>query len=113
MNTYTGGCHCGAIRFSVDTVLEETLTCNCSHCAKKGFILHFVDQERFTLTQGEDKLTSYRFNKHVIDHLFCKICGTQSFARGITFPKVAVNVRCLDNVELDTLSPKAFNGKDL
>lgn len=113
MKTYKGGCHCGAIRYEVDADLTETLVCNCSHCEKKGFILHFVDQDKFRLTQGELELISYQFNKKAIDHLFCKICGTESFAKGIAFPKVAINVRCLDGVDISVLNPKAFNGKDL
>ena len=113
MKTYTGGCHCGAVRYEVDTDLSGTLACNCSHCAKKGFILQFVDVENFRLLQGEDMLTSYRFNKKSIDHLFCKICGVQSFSRGVTFPKVAINVRCLDDVDIDSLSPRKFDGKDV
>ena len=109
---YTGGCHCGAVRYEVETDLEETLVCNCSHCEMKGFILTFVDTDKFRLTKGEDVLTSYQFNKKAIDHLFCKICGTESFSRGISFPKVAINVRCLDDVDLTSLSPKEFNGRD-
>lgn len=113
MKTYTGGCHCGAVRYEVETDLAETLECNCSHCAKKGFILNFVDQDKFRLLQGEEVLTSYQFNKKSIDHVFCSICGTQSFARGIAFPKVAINVRCLDDVDITTLDSKPYNGKDV
>ncbi len=113
MTTHTGGCHCGAVRFTVDMTLEKTLVCNCSHCHKKGFILSFVPTETFTLTHGEDMLTSYRFNKKHIDHVFCKQCGTQSFARGITFPQVAINVRCLDGVDTDTLASDRYNGKEV
>ncbi len=113
MKIYQGGCHCGAIRYEVETDLSETLLCNCSHCEKKGFILNFVDQDKFKLTQGEDKLTSYQFNKKAIDHVFCSVCGTQSFSQGITFPKVAINVRCLDGIDITSLSPQTFNGRDI
>ncbi len=113
MRTYTGGCHCGAVRYEVDTDLADTLVCNCSHCEKKGFILHFVDEDAFRLKSGGEHLTSYRFNKKSIDHLFCDICGTESFARGVSFPKVAINVRCLDGVDISTLTPRAFNGRDV
>lgn len=113
MKTYKGSCHCGRIQYEVDTDLAKTLVCNCSHCHKKGFILHFVDAAQFRLVQGTEVLTSYMFNKKSIDHLFCSVCGIESFARGVTFPKVAINVRCLEDVDIESLAPERFNGKDL
>ncbi len=112
MKTYTGGCHCKAVRYEVETDLEKVLTCNCSHCEQKALLLVFVDKDKFKLLSGEDQLSDYRFNKKAIRHLFCKICGTESFAEGVTFPKVAVNVRCLDDVDISTLTLTPFNGKE-
>jgi hypothetical protein len=79
----------------------------------KGLILVFVDTDRFSLQKGSEHLTSYMFNKKTIDHLFCNVCGVESFAKGVTFPKVAINVRCLDDIDIGALTPKPFNGKDL
>ncbi len=63
---------------------------------------------------GESDLTDYQFNKHLIHHLFCSACGISSFTRG-TGPDgsemVAINVRCLDDVTLDSLSISHFDGK--
>ena len=116
MTTCTGGCHCGAVRFEADVDFGRLMTCNCSHCAKKGFILGFVPAAGFTLLKGEDTQTEYRFNKKVVQHLFCPVCGVQSFARG-RMPDgseiVSVNVRCLDDVDLDALTPAAFDGRSL
>ena len=38
--TYTGGCHCGMVRFECTTDLAMVTACNCSICTKKG--LHFT-----------------------------------------------------------------------
>ncbi|HEX2792139.1 MAG TPA: GFA family protein [Candidatus Paceibacterota bacterium] len=113
MRTYTGGCHCGAVRFTVELDLEQTVVCNCSHCGKKGFILSATPKEKFTLEQGEEVLTDYFFNKKAIRHPFCSVCGVQAFSEGITYPGMMVNVRCLDGVDTDTLSPSHYNGKDV
>lgn len=113
MKTYHGGCHCKAVRFEVDVDLSDTLECNCSHCHMKGLILAFVDNDFFRLLRGDDSLTSYTFGKGSIDHLFCRHCGTQSYAKGKSFLKTAINVRCLDDVDTTSLSPKKFNGRDL
>jgi hypothetical protein len=80
MKTYEGGCHCGAVRYEVETDLAEAFDCNCSHCHKKGIILNFVDKEKFTLHTSEDMLMEYFFNKKAIRHLFCRVCGVQSYS---------------------------------
>ena len=114
--TWTGGCHCGEVRYEVQTALEGLISCNCSICQKRGSILAFVPKTEFQLLQGEDAQTDYQFNKKSIHHLFCKTCGVASFATGAMpdgTPMVAVNVRCLDDVEADKLTPKVFDGKSL
>lgn len=113
MTTYTGSCHCGNVRYEVETALEKVLECNCSHCHKKGLLLNFVDKDKFKLLAGEDNLVEYQFNKKAIRHLFCKTCGTQSFAEGVSFPKTCVNVRCLEGVDVKSLTITPFNGKEL
>jgi hypothetical protein len=113
---HTGGCHCGKVRFEVKTALEQVITCNCSICQKTGSILTFVPAQDFKLLSGEDALTDYQFNKKVIHHLFCSTCGIRSFARGKNADgsdAVAINVRCLDDVDIAALKPFAYDGKSL
>jgi hypothetical protein len=116
MKTYTGGCHCGKVRYEVTTDLGRVMACNCSICSKRGFLLTFVLPQAFTLRAGHDGLTDYQFNKKVIHHLFCPACGVESFARG-TGPggaeMIAINVRCLDGVDIAALTPIPFDGKHL
>lgn len=102
MKKYTGGCHCGLVRFEVVTDLEKVLICNCSHCSKKGLLLNFVDKDVFTLIKGGDELVEYLFNKKTIRHLFCRTCGTESYAEGVSFPKAAINVRCASTASIST-----------
>ena len=115
--THHGSCHCGAVRFRVDLDLEQpALTCNCSICSRSGTMLSFVPTSRFTLEQGEPDLTDYQFNRNLIHHLFCKTCGIKAFGRGVGpdgAEMVAVNVRCLEGVDLDQVPTKRFDGKAL
>jgi hypothetical protein len=114
MKKHSGGCHCGRVRYEVETDLASVISCNCSICSKKGLILTFVPKERFSLLSGEGDLADYQFNKHVIHHLSCATCGVESFARG-TAPDgaemVAINVRCLDDLDLSALTPTPFDGR--
>jgi hypothetical protein len=114
--TYTGGCHCGKVRYEVTADLGRTMACNCSICSKTGAILTFTPAEQFKLLSGEDALADYQFNTKNIHHLFCSTCGIRSFGRG-TAPDgramVAVNARCLDGLDVETLTPEKFDGKSL
>lgn len=113
--TYTGGCHCGKVRFEVETDLGMVIECNCSHCAKKGFLLTFVPADAFRIDTDENDLIEYRFNKKLIAHLVCPVCGVQSYGRGKNkegADTVAVNVRCLDEVDITSLSITPFDGKN-
>ncbi len=111
---HQGGCQCGAVRYSVEIdPTAEAIACNCSMCGRSGSYLQFVSAAQFTLENGEDNLTDYQFNKHVVHHVFCKTCGIKSFARGKS-PKgemVAINVRCLDDIDPFTIPTKQFDGK--
>lgn len=114
MTKYTGGCHCGQVKYEVEADLSQIIQCNCSHCAIKSLLLTFVTPAQFTLLSGEDNMTEYRFNKNVIQHLFCKTCGVESFSRGKDEKGndgIAINVRCLTGVEIDKLTLIPFDGK--
>ena len=112
---HAGGCQCGAVRYEATLDLGgKLLACNCSRCGRLGTVLTFTQPEHFTLQSGADHLTTYHFNKHVIDHKFCKTCGIESFAEGKTpdgKSMIAVNVRCLDDVDLDALTITKVDGK--
>lgn len=115
MQTYHGSCHCGAVKYEVEADLSKVIECNCSHCARKGFLLTFVPASQFRLLSGEESLTEYRFNKKVIAHLFCKVCGVQGFSRGQDEQgnaTLAVNVRALEGVDMSSLKPAFIDGKN-
>jgi len=113
--TYAGGCQCGKVRYEVALELGEVIACNCSRCGRLGSLLAFAPAANFKLVSGEGALTEYQFNRHVIHHLFCATCGIQSFARGKRpsdgADVVAVNARCLDGVDLDSLKVKQVDGR--
>lgn len=116
MSKYSGGCHCGEVRYEVDADLGRVISCNCSICQKRGALLTFVPAPQFTMLAGEDQLTDYQFNKKTLHHLFCRKCGVGSFVRGRGpdgSDMVAINVRCLDDVDLDALIPTPFDGRSM
>ena len=98
MVTHTGGCHCGRVRFEVIAPAKlQASECNCSMCAKAGYLQLIVPADRFKLLSGAEVLTTYSFNTHTAKHLFCSVCGVKSFYVPRSHPDgFSVNVRCLD-----------------
>ena len=101
LETFEGGCHCGAVRFRVVVDKYKVDECNCSICLKKGFLHLIVPSERFTLLQGAEALTTYTFNTGVAKHTFCRVCGIHSFYTPRSHPDgFSINLRCLDGDDI-------------
>ncbi len=112
---YHGSCHCGAVRFEVDTVITRVLRCNCSICRKKGVLHHRVAPDALRLIQGEDALTVYRFGTGLAKHTFCRVCGIHPFSRPRAAPELyTVNVNVLDDYDIDVEQPEiiTFDGRN-
>ena len=110
---YEGGCHCGRVRFRVTADLSRVSYCNCSMCAKKGFLHLIVAPEHFELISGKDALTIYRFNTGTAQHTFCATCGIHPFYVPRSDPdRIDVKLRCLDGVEVAALDVKQFDGRN-
>ena len=110
---HRGSCHCGAIRFEVEGELEGLESCNCSICRRTGFVHWYVAPERFRLLSSDAELATYRFGTRTSRNHFCRVCGIAPFRRPRSDPdKLAVNVRCLDDVELDALPVARFDGRN-
>lgn len=113
---YKGSCHCGRIAFQVEGTLEGVASCNCSICQRKGTLMWFVGREQLQLLTPDENASTYTFNKHKIKHRFCPKCGMHPYGEG-TDPKgnkmAAINVRCLEGVEPETLPVTKFDGRSL
>ncbi len=114
MPTYHGSCHCGAVRFEIDTDLTEFSRCNCTLCRKKNAVMARVGEDCLRVTAGEDNLGLYRWNTRVARHHFCKTCGIYTFHRKRSEPDhYGVNVYCLDDAEIDGVPIIDADGRSL
>lgn len=112
--SYSGSCHCGAVAYDVELDLSGALKCNCSICTRLGAVWAFAPRTALKLKADAAQLGDYQFGKKSLHHRFCKSCGNEAFAEGKMpdgTPSVGINLRCIEGVDVDTLSPKMWDGR--
>lgn len=113
---HKGSCHCGKIAFGVEGEITGAMACNCSMCSRKGSLLWFVPREQLHLLGSEEDIGTYTFHKHVIKHRFCRTCGIHPYGEGIDpkgNPIAAINIRCLEGIDLERVPVQRFDGRSL
>lgn len=113
---YKGSCHCGKVSFEAEGEIKAALACNCSMCQRRGSLLWFVPRENLRLLSPQDAARTYTFNKHAIKHRFCPNCGIHPYAEAMDRsgnPTVAVNLRCVEGLDLDAVKVVQFDGRSL
>lgn len=124
-STYRGSCHCGRIRFEVELDLDHVRSCDCSICRRRGALIHRVEDAALKILSSLDGLTLYEWGRRTAKDYFCPVCGILPFRRpgqptpaevseGVhEFLGWAVNVRCLEGVDLDSLPVRQILGSRL
>jgi len=109
-----GSCHCGKVAYEVEGAPDSAMACNCSMCGRRGSLLWFVPRDKLRLVTPEGDAATYLFNKHAIHHRFCPACGIHAFGEG-TDPKgnkmAAVNIRTLEDFDVDSVKVTHYDGK--
>ena len=99
--TLDGSCHCGAVKFTV-TLTEgfaSSRRCTCSFCRMRGAVALTSTRDTFRITEGEDRIATYRFNTGVAEHHFCSVCGIYTHHKRRSNPdQLGVNAACLDGI---------------
>lgn len=112
---YVGSCHCGNVKFEAEgEPITSVLSCNCSICQRNGSLLWFVPRSAFDVLTPDDNAGTYLFNKHVIQHRFCKTCGIEPYAEATAptgEPMAAVNVRCIEGIDLAAIPIHTYDGR--
>ena len=100
MPNYTGRCHCGAIQIEVTGELDDVVDCNCSYCARAGYLHWNVEPRAFRIVEGAAAYRTYTFGTGTSKNHFCTTCGISPFRVPRSDPHlIDVNVRCLEGVD--------------
>jgi len=125
LKTYRGSCHCGRVRFEVDADIDHVRVCDCSICVRRGALNHRVPKDALRLSTPWTDLTAYQWGSRTACDYFCPTCGILPFRRpgdptaseraagAVPFDGWAVNVRCLDGVDIDAIPVRRIHGSRL
>lgn len=114
MVVYSGGCHCKAVTFQVEGPSDLVVfRCDCSICVIKQNHHFIVPQNSMQILTGQDVLTEYRFNTNTAIHLFCRICGVESFYRPRSNPDgYGINIYCINQSLANSITWEIFQGSN-
>lgn len=114
MNTHTGSCHCGAVKFRVVWDVAELTTCDCSLCVKRNAVMTKVPEKALTVLEGRNMLTLYEWNTRRAKHYFCLACGVYVFHRKRAAPDhFGVNIFCLDGFDASSIPVHPTEGANM
>jgi hypothetical protein len=107
-----GSCHCGKIAFEVDGKPDQLMECNCSICARSGFLHWYVEPEQVKLLTEKRRLATYIWRSATGGQHSCPTCGVAVIRTSARYPPyVSVNARCLEDVDLARLKIRQFDGR--
>ena len=111
---HAGSCHCGRVRLEVLAPADlDLLECNCSMCARSGYLHLIVGAGQFRLLSGADDLVEYTFGTGVAKHRFCRHCGIKSFYVPRSHPDgYSVNARGLDPATITSMQIRPYDGRN-
>lgn len=109
---YALSCHCGAIRLEVDAELAGLEECNCSTCARHGFLFWKVPVEAVRLVSQKCSFSSYHWRDADGGTEFCPTCGTAMMRTGYR-DRIAINARCIEGIDIFTLKVRRYDGRNL
>lgn len=120
--TVRGSCHCGATRFEVTDAPTEATRCTCSICSKRGALWAYYTPAQFKLTTPVENVATYQWQSRMVKLHFCGTCGCTTFNESPDFstgeadfdnPKIAINIRILDDFDVDAVPVTVLDGKNL
>lgn len=107
---YAISCHCGRFRAEVHAEPGDLLECNCSTCARTGFLRWLLPLEAVTLKTESIRLSTYLWRDAHGGYHFCPECGVAVLRTGWG-DRIAVNARCIEGIDVFTLKSRRYDGR--
>ncbi len=106
-----GSCHCGAVRYTVETAPETVMACNCSICRKRGALTAHYSPRAVKVT---GPTATYQWGDRMLVFHHCPNCGcaTHSMPVDPASDRMSVNARLMAPEVLAAARVRRFDGAD-
>ena len=95
---YTGGCLCGAVRFSIEGAMRQVIACHCGQCLRThGNFGAYTSCDETRLHLEETRGLAWYVSSEFAKRGFCRICGSSLFWKPEAAAYVAVSAGALDD----------------
>ena len=104
-------CHCGAVRLTVPEPPTEVTECNCSICRRLGARWAYYAPPQVHLHRV-GSTEPYVWGDRMLAFHRCRTCGCVTHWQSLDAaqPRMAVNARMMDELDLTTIQIRHFDG---
>jgi hypothetical protein len=112
--TTEASCHCGAVRFEVESPPAAVTDCNCSVCRRYGVLWAYYSPRQVRFTAGGDATEAYMWGDKSLGFHRCKVCGcvTHWAAVDKSHDRMGVNANLMDPAVLAAARVRQLDGAD-
>jgi hypothetical protein len=105
-------CHCGAVRFAVETAPVDVNDCNCSICRRYGTLWAYYQKPEVRFDPGNGPTDIYMWGDRDLEFHRCRGCGcvTHWVAVDQSYTRMGVNYRLTALEVLETTLVRHSNG---
>jgi hypothetical protein len=104
-------CHCGAVRLTAPQAPREVTACNCSICRRIGALWAYYERGEIGLNRA-GSTRPYVWGDRMLAFHRCRNCGcvTHWLSLNGAYPRMAINARMMDCVDVDKVRIRHFDG---
>ena len=105
-------CHCGAVRFAVETAPGEVTDCNCSICRRYGALWAYYQAPQLQFAAENGPTDAYLWGRRQLELHRCRACGcvTHWVAVDRGYTRMGVNARLFPPEVLAAAIVAPFDG---
>src|SRR5580658_8990211 len=105
-------CHCGAVRFEVETAPDEVTDCNCSICRRSGALWAYYEAPQVPFAAENGPTDIYMWRHRMLEFHRCRTCGclTHWAAADRNYTRMGVNARLMAPEVLAAAPINHFDG---
>ena len=112
MPTYLGSCHCGRVRFKVDTQIDYVRACDCSICRRHAGLWGYYAPSKVKVLARKSDLARYAWGDKCLRLVRCANCGCVTHWEPIdrSRNRMGVNFRNFDPSVIETTRVRRLDG---